>query len=345
MSKIQKLTKEQEDYLPVFREKYLNLACDGKRIDRSKLEPAIFAAYDFIGKKRPLVIILKSPQQSLLAINLLKHLAKSEVGNYIKAQLVVQLQDQLGDQLRVQLWGRLGAQLQDQLGDQLRVQLGAQLGAQLQDQLWDNNFLWGSQDLYWICWARFAQEIGVKLKPETENRLNIIENISQQCEWWWPYDGICFVSEKPVNIKWDEGRLHGENEPAVLYEDGYAVYSWRGVNVPKEWIEDKSSLTPEMAITWENVEQRRCIAEIVGWHNVLEKLNAKTIDKDDDPLIGELLEVDIPDVGRERFLKVQCGTGRTFALPCPPGMKTALDAQAWLNFCTPDDILSIEFRT
>jgi hypothetical protein len=100
-----------------------------------------------------------------------------------------------------------------------------------------------------------------------------------------------------------------------------------------------------MAITWENVEQRRCIAEIVGWHNVLDKLNAKQIDQDDDPQIGQLLEVDIPDVGRERFLKVECGTKRTFALPVPPDMQTALDAQAWLNFCTTDDILNLEVRT
>ena len=207
--------------------------------------------------------------------------------------------------------------------------------------------MWGSQDLYWIAWARFAEHTGVKLEKETQNRLQIMEDISTQCEWWWPYEGICFVSEKPTEVNWDGDVLHGENKPAVLYEDGYAVYSWRGTNVPKEWIENPESLNPEMAITWDNVEQRRCIAEILGWHNILadKRLNARTVDKDNDPQIGELIEVDIPDIGTERFLKVVCGTKRDFALPVPPDMKTALEAQAWLNFCEPEDILKLEIRT
>ncbi|WP_230690798.1 hypothetical protein, partial [Streptococcus pneumoniae] len=62
---------------------------------------------------------------------------------------------------------------------------------------------------------------------------------------------------------------------------------------------------------------------------ILDELKAKTINRDADLEIGELVEVTIPDVGRERFLRVKCGTGRTFALPVPPTMQTALEAQAW----------------
>jgi hypothetical protein len=53
------------------------------------------------------------------------------------------------------------------------------------------------------------------------------------------------------------------------------------------------------------------------------------IDEDADEMIGTLLEVDIPDIGKEKFLFVKCGTGRNFALPVPPDMKTALEANAW----------------
>ena len=65
-----------------------------------------------------------------------------------------------------------------------------------------------------------------------------------------------------------------------------------------------------------NVEQRRAACELVGWVNILSQLNAKTIDIDDDD-IGTLLEVEIPDSGKEKFLQVKCGTGREFALPVP----------------------------
>ena len=79
---------------------------------------------------------------------------------------------------------------------------------------------------------------------------------------------------------------------------------------------------------WSDLEQRRAACAIVGWHNILDQLNAVTIDANT-PEIGELLEVDIPDIGREKFLKVQCGTGRTFALPVPPEMTSAHEANAW----------------
>ena len=62
---------------------------------------------------------------------------------------------------------------------------------------------------------------------------------------------------------------------------------------------------------------------------MLEHLQAREIDVDPDPRIGTLLEVDL-EGGRERFVRVTCGTGRTFAMPVPPEMRTALEAQAWM---------------
>jgi len=104
-------------------------------------------------------------------------------------------------------------------------------------------------------------------------------------------------------------------------------------------------LSPETALTWENIEQRRVAAEIIGWDRVLSQLSTKTIDKDGDPQIGELIEVTLPDSGQERFLRVTCGTGRQFALPVPPNMTSALEANAWTYGVEPDLIKAIEKRT
>lgn len=71
----------------------------------------------------------------------------------------------------------------------------------------------------------------------------------------------------------------------------------------------------------------------------------RTIDKDDDPEIGELIEVELPEVGRERFLRVLCGTGRMFALPVPPDMTTALAAQAWTWGLDAKSFIRPEVRT
>jgi len=126
-----------------------------------------------------------------------------------------------------------------------------------------------------------------------------------------------------------DNRLHREDGPAVEWPAGEQYYFWRGTQVPDAWISDRASLDAKTALTWSNIEQRRAACEIVGWHRVLSDLKAKTIDKHHNPQIGELVEVNLPDAGKERFLRVQCGTMREFALPVPPTVKTAIEAQAW----------------
>lgn len=61
MKKITKLTPEQEAELPRFRHRYLDLACNGKRIDRETLEAALADAYAVIGKPAPKLFIFDSP--------------------------------------------------------------------------------------------------------------------------------------------------------------------------------------------------------------------------------------------------------------------------------------------
>lgn len=292
-TKITSLTPSQANELPAFRQKYLELACDGRRADRGRLHEALAEAYALVGKPKPALLIVSSPAAGMLA-------------------LAAMQSKQNGDQVWDQVW--------DQLGDQLW---------ETKRSLWDGNFLWGTQDLYWIAWARFAQKIGAKLQAETCRRLGIMERISTECEWWWPRGGIVVASERPVDLKFDDmRRLHCEDGPAVRYADGYDLWAWHGTRVPKEWIAEKA-ITAQDALAWPNMEQRRAACEILGWASILSRLDARTIDCDADEQIGELIEVQIPDIGRERFLRVRCGTGREFALPVPPDMKTALQANAW----------------
>ena len=111
------------------------------------------------------------------------------------------------------------------------------------------------------------------------------------------------------------------------------------------WIPAPKTIDARLALTWENVEQRRCLAEIIGWERVIEQLKPKTINTDKDPQIGTLLEVDLPGSGRERFIQVRCGTGRYFVLPVPPEMTSAAQANAWTYGLDTADIRKLELRT
>lgn len=57
------------------------------------------------------------------------------------------------------------------------------------------------------------------------------------------------------------------------------------------------------------------------------------------------MEVKLPDSGKERFIRVRCGTGREFAIPVPPDTQTALAGNAW-TYGIDNDLLKLkEYRT
>jgi hypothetical protein len=206
-----------------------------------------------------------------------------------------------------------------------------------------NGVLYGNHDSHWLSlYDYFMTEIGVKnLEPCVP-----LINVANECGWIYCAKETAIVMEKPITIKMDEdNRLHCDHGPSIEYADGFTVFSWHGVRIPGEWIMDPESLTASKALAVENTEQRRAACEILGWVNILKELNSTVIDEDEDPMIGTLLEVDIPEIGREKFLKVLCGTGRTFAIPVPPEMTTALDANAWTYDIPPDFLRNVEVRT
>lgn len=206
-----------------------------------------------------------------------------------------------------------------------------------------NDMTYGCHDANWIGFYQYFRDV---LDLKVCEKLNGLIDLTSHCGWLNMYEDTVVFQDRPQHIKFDDqNRLHCENGPAILYRDGYSIYAWHGVRTPAEWITNKGELTAKAALTWKNMEQRRAACEIVGWARVLRELNASIIESDEDPMIGTLLEVDIPDIGKEKFLKVLCGTGREFAIPVPPKMKTALEANAWTYGLDGDVLRQLEVRT
>ena len=201
--------------------------------------------------------------------------------------------------------------------------------------------MFGSMEASWLSYYDYY-------KNETDIELDNIDHMKElvmSSGWVYLGDTDAIIHDRPTIIARDEqGRLHSETGPAVQYGDGWERFYWHGNCIPREWIMEREKLTAEIAIGQQNVELRRCACEILGWANVIKNLKSVVIDEDADPMIGTLYEVDLPDMGTEKFLMVKCGTGRTFALPVPPEMKTALAANAWTYDLPPTDY-SPEVRT
>ena len=267
----------------------------------------------------------------------------AQVGDQVRAQVRAQVRDQVGAQVRDQVWAQVG----DQVRAQVRAQVGAQVGDQVRAQVADqvkaqvgdfgknakegfNNYgiasLWCTLSAFSsffrdVCQLTFPEEI--------HKRLEINEALVSSVGWTWWHENIFVSSDRPRIIKRDDqGHLHCENGPSIEYRDGWALYHWHGVSIPKEWVSGQKP-TAQDAISWPQIEQRRAACEIAGWGNILEELDASIIDVDDDPEVGILLECSLPDAGKQRFLKVVCGTGRMFVLPVPPSCETALEGNLW----------------
>jgi len=271
---------------------------------------------------------------------------RDQVWEQVGDQVWDQVRNQVGDQVWNQVWDQVGDQVLDQVGDQVWdqvrnqvwEQVGGQVGDQVRKQVWEQ--VLGSHEADWLAFYDFFCQV---CQLECTDRLADLMELAECCGRWAPYQNVVIFQQRHSELHFDEnGLLHCETGPAIKYRDGFSVYAWHGTRLPGEWF--TAPPTAKELLAWPNVEQRRAGFDMIGWDTVLDELKATLIDADRDQQIGELYEVDLPDSGRERFLRVICGTGRTFVIPVPPEMQTARAANAW-SYGLDTDQYQPELRT
>jgi hypothetical protein len=193
---------------------------------------------------------------------------------------------------------------------------------------WERELLFGQHDADWLAVLDFFRDAH-GWAEKSEGILGLIA-LGRAAGWALPRANVCWVSERPVVVRRDDvGRLHCANGPALVYPDGWESYFWHGVSILADWLARRNTIEPQLIITWPQAEQRSALVEIAGgWLGVVARLPTRIVDDDPDRSIGTLLECTLDD-GTARFLRVLCGTGRTFALPVPRGCMTARQANAW----------------
>jgi hypothetical protein len=66
---------------------------------------------------------------------------------------------------------------------------------------------------------------------------------TSQISYFYPLEDVCIIARKPIEININEkGQLHADGKPAVLYKDGFAVWSLNGVRVTKELAETPAGI-------------------------------------------------------------------------------------------------------
>lgn len=185
---------------------------------------------------------------------------------------------------------------------------------------------YGQQDAYWV-------------NPDPDDPEPAAwATLVRSCGWWWPRQGACVVTERPLALRFDDGqRLHSATGPAVAYPDGWAVYAWHGTRVPSWVIEDPAA---DRIDREPNVEVRRCAIERLGWPAYLAQAGLRPVSRAPDPGNPgcELQLYDLPEQRGEtpsRLLLAvngsveRDGTRRRYGLRVPAGFDHPLDAAGW----------------
>ncbi|MFF3749249.1 DUF6745 domain-containing protein [Streptomyces sp. NPDC002018] len=164
-------------------------------------------------------------------------------------------------------------------------------------------------------------------------RLEGLAEVARHAGWWWPYERAVVVCERPTELHRDEaGRLDRGDGPALAYPDGFALYAWRGMPVPAEFLTELVSLTPRRIRDEANAELRRVMLEYYGYDRYLSESEAQPVHRDGTGVLWR-----IPLDGDEDIAMVEVvnstpepdGTYRTYWLRVPPTTRTAKQGVAW----------------
>jgi hypothetical protein len=238
--------------------------------------------------------------------------------------------------------GAVGDAVRDAVGGAVR-DAGRAIGASwyriIGGQFWAGYWYWGSPAA-----VSFFQEVcGLELPGDMGARARAYQATTESACWWWPHRRFVMVSERPLEIHrelanpdqprgWGSHRLHRDDGPAVVWPDGWGVWSVHGTRVPQKVVEAPESLTAEEITGERNAEVRRVMLERYGADRYLQEAGAELVAQDD---FGKLWKVAFEDDEDLAMVEVvnsspePDGSYKTYFLRVPPRYRTAQGAIAW----------------
>ncbi|MFB8348473.1 DUF6745 domain-containing protein [Streptomyces niveus] len=314
-------------------DKWRGVAAATGAADRPAAEAGIRLAYRTAGLAEPERIVwADSPLAALTAVRSLTEQGRSvrdEVRTKPWAEERRRIHDELGPAGWAEWWGVTGARLWDTtraLAERIRSGITDAPTTDPADlpetrQLLLDAVL-GQHDAAWLAAFDGRGE-----------RLAGLAEVAAHAGWWWPYEKVTVVCERPVELHRDEaGRLDRGDGPALAYPDGFALYAWRGMPVPADFLAELTTLDPARIRTEENAELRRVMLEYYGYDRYLAESGAEPIGKDETGILWRIALDDDEDVVMVEVVNSTPepdGTSRTYWLRVPPNTRTAKEGVAW----------------
>jgi hypothetical protein len=270
---------------------------------------------------------------------------------HIKSELWAEVRSRVSSQttprLRALAWTAMAAPLErliqrvlipvrDQVAREARDRLDADLAKRVRG--WSLHAVYGQHDAAWLAGFDFLGRVAPQASAVA--KLAGLMQIARTAGWWWPFEQVAVVSERPaVLARDDQGRLHGGDGPAIAYSDGLALHCWRGMPVPADLIGRLDQLTVERIHAEQNLELRRVLTERYGLDRYLRDAGATRVGADETGVLWRL-----PVDGDEPLVMVEVinstpepdGSRRRYWLRVPPTTGSAREAVAWTFGLAPE---------
>lgn len=301
----EQLTPDQEARVPVIRDKWQNIGFSFGPTDRKKAESYVDSIYRAANLEPPKQIYwAKSPLTgSIIAATL--YAKEGQLSTRTKNLVLKNCEEKTGENLDAFIPKKHHTVFQGLIRDLL------------------SHCGYGTHDACWLC----LYDYHMPYKPELEVMQPLID-FSQEVGWWWAFDEAIVISDRPQYLCYDdEYRLHHDSRAAISYSDGFGLYLWHGVEVPKYIITNPEQITPQGVLKEGNQELRRIMLERFGWDKLLDYLGAETVHEDEfgklvkTTKLGTYLDGEDPEA---RYVLVKdSSTDRRYALRTRPDAQTA----------------------
>jgi len=252
---------------------------------------------------------------------------RTQVEDNVQASMREQVPHEIREVVFQELVPPIRQQVFATIGEAVRQIITANNGVLVGRQTWHCGF--GHLDASWIAFYDYLRSIGTQGTEPLEG----IKQLTLNCGWWWPYENLAIMTNRPVEVHRDNrGRLHNETGMALKYADGWGIYAWHGVLVPEYVILLPEPITTEMINAEPNAEVRRVLIERFGLDNYLKEGTVLKVHQDS---YGTLYRMNLR--GDEPIMVVRVvnstpepdGTYNEYFLRVPPNMLRAKQAIAW----------------
>lgn len=171
-------------------------------------------------------------------------------------------------------------------------------------------------------------DLGLPFNGFHKNLVRLWEQMSKACHFWFPYKHVLIISDRPSVLHVDDrGRAHNPKGAAIEYRDGWKIYAWKDILIPRDIVEKPESITVSQILNEGNAEIRRAMVDIFGLDRFVVESDSTSLDKQGE---YELLRVPYLNNVQMIALKMRCPTtSAVYVHSVHPDCTNVEQALAW----------------